>query len=932
MAPAAIHTLRVAEVYQQLETMPEGLSSGEVEARLRLFGPNSLPQTPPIPLWRKVVNHVIHPMAIVLWGAGLLALITGNLTLPWVIWFVVILNAAFSFWQEYRAEQAVSALSDLLPNVARVRRGGEEIMVSAQEIVPGDVLVLEQGSNVPADARVVQEYGLRTNQAALTGEAMASLKTVEASLREGLTDLERPNLVFMGSSIVSGTGLAVVFATGSLTQFGRIARLTQAPEPVASALQQEIVRLTRIVSIIAVALAVVVFVAGIIEVGIPLSDAFLLAIGILVATLPEGLRPTLTLSLAVAVQRLARKAVLVKRLATVETLGKVSVICTDKSGTLTHNQMTVCDLWVSGQRLKVTGAGYQPEGAFVPANGQLPHPRDLETLLTAAALCNNARLLAPSAEHPRWTALGDQTEAALRVCALKDGLSVPTLEETYPRVHELPFEASRKRMSTIHRNGQSEIAFVKGAPKEILQHSSHILLNGELHSLDNDTCAEISQAIDDYARRALRVLAIACHVLPAREGAYTPEAVERDLTFLGLAAMMDPPRAEVTSAMNILAQAGVRVVMITGDYGLTAESMARRIGMLHANHTRIVTGSDIDSMSDDELTAAVQDDVLFARVAPDHKLRVVTAFQRLGNTVAVIGDGVNDGPALRKADVGVAMGKSGTDVAREAADMILANDDFGAIVSAVQEGRAIYRNIRKFITYILASNIPEILPFILTALFELPLALTVAQILAIDLGTDLLPALALGIEPPEPDIMSSEPQKRRQRLVDRTLIARALWLGGIEAVLCYAGFFAVYLIAGEVALPGFSWLDRLARSSELQISSDEVYVLARTVFFAGVVTAQIGSAFAGRRERPGVHELGWFSNSYLLAGIGFEVLLALALIYLDPLARLFEHLPLPPVMWIGLAIYPLALYALDRLRKELAAHSGQRSLNGKEPA
>ncbi len=932
MTTKPLHALRPADVYTVLETSPEGLSSGEAEARLRLFGPNVLPQPPSIPLWRKILDHMIHPMAIVLWAAGLLALITGHPTLPWAIWFVVFLNAAFSFWQEYRAEQAVSALSRLLPNFARVVRDGEEALIPAGEVVPGDMLVLEQGNNVPADARVVQQYGLRTNQAALTGEAMASINTEGASLREGLTDLERPNLIFMGSTVVSGTGHAVVFATGSMTQFGRIARLTQAPEEVASPLEREIIRLTRILSVIAVVLAAAVFGAGVIDVGIPRAEAFLLGIGILVATLPEGLRPTLTLSLAVAVQRLARREVLVKKLATIETLGKVSVICTDKSGTLTHNQMTVTDLWVAGCRLKVTGAGYQPEGAFVPANGSLPKPQDLRALLTAAALCNNARLLPPTAEHPRWSALGDQTEAALRACALKHEISAPALETVYPRIHELPFDASRKRMSTIHRNGQSEIAFVKGAPKEVLEHSTHILHSGETRPLDHATRAEISQAIDGYARRALRVLAIACHELPTRDGTYTTENVEHNLTFLGLAAMMDPPRAEVTTAMQMFAQAGIRVVMITGDYGLTAESMARRIGMLPARRTRIVTGSDIDTMSSDDLDTIVQEDVLFARVAPEHKLRVVAAFQRLGETVAVIGDGVNDGPALRKADIGIAMGKSGTDVAREAADIILANDNFGAIVSAVEEGRAIYRNIRKFITYILASNIPEILPFVMTALFDLPLALTVAQILAIDLGTDLLPALALGIERPEPDIMADQPPKRDRRLVDRPLIARAFWLGGIETVLCYGGFFAVYLMTGEAMLPDLSLLDKLIPSLELQVSPDEVYVLARTVFFAGVVTAQIGNAFAGRREQPGVHELGWFTNSYLLAGIVLELLLALALIYFNPLARLFEHLPVPAGLWIGLGVYPLVLYGLDRLRKGWSVRSGQRAVERKEPA
>ncbi|MBN1317866.1 MAG: cation-transporting P-type ATPase, partial [Anaerolineales bacterium] len=881
MQSRPIYTLRPTEALTALETSMKGLSSEEAERRLDLFNSNKLPQPTSTPLWRKILNHAIHPMALVLWAAGLLALVSGHPTLPWAIWFVVIINAIFSFWQEYRAEQAVTALSALLPNDARVVRQGQEMLLQVKEIVPGDILVLEQGNNVPADARVVEQYGLRTNQAALTGESLPSVKVKEASLREGLTELERPNLVFMGTSVVSGTGYAVVFATGARTQFGRIARLTQTPEEITSPLEQEIIRLTRVLSVIALAVAATVFGVAIVDVGIPTGEAFLLAIGILVAALPEGLRPTLTLSLAVAVQRMARREVLVKKLATIETLGKVSVICTDKSGTLTHNQMTVKELWVSGQKLSVTGAGYQPGGRIMSGNNIHLPVQDIQAFLTAAVLCNNSRLLPPSDNNPLWRVLGDQTEAALHVCALKAGLNRAMIEGLYPRVHELPFDASRKRMSTIHDNGEIRIAFVKGAPKEVLQCSSHILIAGEKHSLDGKTRQEIEHAIDGYARHALRVLAVARRELPPRQGGYTSRAVENDLTFLGLAAMMDPPRAEVTSAIKTFKEARIRVVMITGDYGLTAETMARRVGMVSAEPVSIVTGSDIDLMDDNALEAIVQDNVLFARVSPEHKLRVVAAFQRRGEIVAVTGDGVNDGPALRKADIGIAMGKTGTDVAREAADIILTNDDFSAIVDAIEEGRAIFRNIRKFMTYILASNIPEILPFILSALFGFPLALTVAQILAIDLGTDLIPALALGVERPEPDIMESAPQKPQQGLINGRLVARSLWLGSIETVLCYIGFFGVFWFESQYNLS--EWLPQLSGGA---IPSETTYVLARTVFFAGVVTTQIGNAFTARREGPGVHKLGWLSNPYLIGGLAFEIFLALALIYFRPLAQL----------------------------------------------
>jgi Ca2+-transporting ATPase len=925
MRSSAVHVLRPGEVYASLDTSREGLSSDEAEERLRLFGPNTLPEHTQSPLWRQVSVHVAHPMALLLWAAGLLALLIGDWTLPWVIWFVILINAGFSFWQEHRAQQAVAALSSLLPSYSRVLRDGQEDLIPSEQVVPGDVLVLAQGDNIAADARVVEQYGLRANQAALTGEALAATKTEYASLREGLTELERPNLVFAGSSVVSGTGRAVVFATGTLTQFGRIARLTQAVEEPPSPLQQEIWRLTRIISIIAFGIGLIVFGVGIADVGVTRTEAFLLAIGIIVAMMPEGLRPTLTLSLAIAVQRLARRGVLVKKLATVETLGRVSVVCTDKSGTLTHNQMTVREVWVAGRRLHVSGAGYEPKGTFTPVTHEMPLDSDLKAALSAAMLCNNARLLPPSPDRPQWSSLGDQTEAALRVCALKANLDEQAINATYPRLHELPFDAARKRMSTIHRNGQGEVAFVKGAPKEILARCSHVLIDGEARLLDARIAAQIMAANDNYARQALRVLALARRELPPREGSYTPERIEQDLTFLGLAAMMDPPRKEVTTAMRIFDEAGIRVVMITGDYGLTAESIARRLGMLHTERPHILTGADLDMMTDEELRIVLAGEVIFARVAPEHKLRVVAAFQSRGDVVTVIGDGVNDAPALRKADVGAAMGRSGTDVAREAADIILTSDNFAALVSAVEEGRALFQNIRKFITYILASGVPEITPFVLTALLQIPLALTVAQILAIDLGTDLLPALALGAERPEPDVMARAPRIQSRRLVDHGLIARSLWLGGIETVLCYIAFGTAYFAAGYLVLPGFTRPDWLGPPGGLADSADQVYVLATTVFFAGVVMAQVGNAFTCRRETPGVHRLGWFTNPFLLAGIAFEILLALALIYFRPLAGLFGHVPLPLATWLALVLFAPVLYGLDRLRKSLVLRKLRRA-------
>lgn len=911
MPPHPIHALRIAEVFPALATSADGLAPEEVASHLALYGPNVLAEPPEAPLWQKWVALATHPMALLLLGAGFIAMLDGRLILGLIIWVVVLVNAGFTFWQEYRAEQAVVNLKRLLPVYARVSRGRNETQILASEVVPGDVLILAEGDNIPADARVVEAYGLRVNNASLTGEAMPARKTAEASLQDDLTEIERPNLIFAGTSVVSGTGRAVVYATGMTTQFGRITRLTQAVKEEPSRLYQNIQQMTRTISLVALALGGIVLVVSHFDLGLPWVEAFFLAIGLIVAVIPEGLLPTVTLSLAIAVQRLSRQGVLVKQLSIIETLGTTSVICTDKSGTLTQNQMTIREVWSGGQHLNVSGVGYEPTGDITPARP------DLEPLLMAALLCNNARLIPPGPERPTWSSLGDQTEAALRVLALKGGLAEREALSSHPRLHELPFDARRKRMSTIHRNQRGEVAFVKGAPKEVLQLCSRIWWDGQIQPLDEATRAEIMAVNDIYARRALRVLALAYRPLPPRQGSYTPQTVEQDLVFLGLVGMMDPPRPEVAEAVAVCRSAGIRIAMITGDYGLTAESVARRVGLLTTPNPHILTGAELDEMSDEELQTLLAEEVIFARMAPEHKLRLVAAFQARGEVVAVSGDGVNDAPALRKADIGIAMGITGTDVAKQAADVILTNDNFGAIVQAIAEGRAVYDNLRKFMTYIFASNVPELLPFLITGLFKLPLALTVPQILAIDLGTDVLPALALGMEKPEPDVMRRPPRPRHQPLLDKGLMARAfLWLGLIETVLCYAGFAFVYAVAGDTTfLPALALPDWLPAREWFVPAAATVYPLATTVFHAGVVMAQIGNLFACRTEIGRVRRVGWFSNGMMWLGVAAAISLILLLIYIPPFASVFHHEPLPGIYWSFLVLYAPILFALEWGRK-----------------
>lgn len=934
METGSIYQLRPAQVYSALETSAQGLTTAQVGERLGLFGMNLLSEEVEPPLWKNLLEHLFHPLALILEAAGLLAVVIGDWVLGLIILGVIFVSTFASFVREYRTGKAMDALRRLLPAYARVLRDGSELSLPASELVPGDLLILAEGDNIPADARVVEEYGLRINNATLTGEAVPARKTADASLRQGISEVERPNLVFAGTSIVSGTGRAVVYATGMLTQFGRIAHLTQTVAEGPSPLQEELLSLSRKISLFALGLALIVFMIGESDISLKWTDAFLLALGVMVAVVPEGLPATITLALARAGQRLAQKGIFVKKLAVIETLGTVSTICTDKSGTLTQNQMTVREVWVGGQALQLSGVGYEPVGEFLPSPAGQPFEPDLKELLAAATLCNNSRLSPPTTQRPYWTSLGDQTEAALRVAALKGGVDEQALNQRLPRIHELPFDARRKRMSTIHQaKNNIQIAYVKGAPREVLQLCTHVLLNGQAQPLDEGSRNVIMAMNDDYARRALRVLAVASRELQPRSGAYSVERVEQELTFLGLMAMQDPPRPEVAEAVATCQRAGIRMVMITGDYGLTAESLARRVGMLHTPDPLIITGAELDALDEIEAKALFDKEVIFARMAPEHKLRLVAALQSRGEVVAVTGDGVNDAPALRKADVGFAMGIIGTDVAKDAADIVLTTDNFASVIQAIREGRALYENLRKVLTYIFSSNVPQVLPFLVTALFGVQPALAARQILAIDFGTDMLPALGLSMERPEPGIMKHPPRRRSQHLVDGSLLRRAFgWLGVIEAILCYLGYFSVYWLTGDSpmlngsAFPAPGWFNLLLHlpfvrslSADLgSLTSIEVDALASTVFFVGVVTAQIGNAFACRTDEIQHNRLlGWFSNRYLLGSVLAEIVMILALVYYVPLQTQFGHFNIPAVLWGALVLNAIVLYGLDWLRKWL---------------
>ena len=932
----SIHTLPVSEVYGALRTQPRGLTQAEADERLQRFGRNAIREVKGKPLYLKFVANFTHLMAILLWVGGIVGFIAQMPQLGIAIWMVNLINGAFSFWQEYRAEKATETLRQLIPHYVRVLRDGEERRILAEELVPGDMMLLAEGDRISADGRLVEEAELRVDQSTLTGESHPVRKTSEAILRTDLAHIELPNLVFAGTSVAAGMAKAAVFATGMESEFGKIAHLTQALEEELSPLQKEMIYATKVVTAIAVGAGLLFFVLAVLMAGVNLTEGFIFALGMIVAFVPEGLLPTVTLALAMGTQRMARRHALIKRLSAVETLGCTTLICTDKTGTLTQNEMTVRDLWLAGRRLAVTGVGYAPEGQILDAGQPVPTPvdGDLCQLLVTAGLCNNARLLPPNSESPRWTVLGDPTEAALQVVALKAGLDLEAEVRRTPRLRELPFDSRRKRMSTIHSLGnrkskiKNRVAYVKGAPKEVLALCTRIRLDGQECPLDDGLRAQIMAANDDYARNGLRVLAVAMRNLtPHPRGPLSPllagegrggrgewgevgevETIERDLTFLGLVAMMDPPRQEVTEAVQKCHRAGIRIIMITGDYGLTAESIARRIGIIRGSQPRIVTGADLDAMDEEALKTALQEEVIFARVAPEHKLRVVSALKEVGHVVAVTGDGVNDAPALKKADIGVAMGIAGTDVAKEAADMILTDDNFASIINAVEEGRAVYSNIKKFTTYIFTSNTPEAVPFVLFALSQarIPLALNVMHILSIDLGTDIMPALALGAEPPEPGVMDWPPRDLKEHVITLPLLVRAYpWLGMIQSLAAMAAFYFQYWMNGYWG----QWLDLPA--------SGLLYRSATAMTLASVVATQIGNLFAQRTERNSVFRIGLFSNRLVWVGIATELTLISLIVYVPLFQGFIGTAAFPLKNWLFLFAWTPSLLLADELRKAL---------------
>lgn len=848
---------------RDLRTGAEGLGSREAARRLSVQGPNVLPSARRAGWARQVLRQFTHPLALLLWVAAVLSSVSGTPVLTWAILAVIVINALVAFLQERQAEKAVEALSRYLPLQARVVRDGAVTTIPATELVTGDVLVISEGDRVSADARLLRG-SVEVDLSALTGESAPVVRAAGgADTAERLVDA--PDAVFSGAECTSGDARAVVFATGAATELGRIAALSRRGAPGPSPLERQVRRSTWLIAAVAVGVGALFLPLGLVA-GLSLPEAAVFAIGLLVANVPEGLLPTITLALAVGVRVLARTGALVKQLSAVETLGSTTVICTDKTGTLTQNAMRVNRLWTMDGDHDPTERG-----------------GTLTALAEVMADCNQLERTS------------DPMEAALRDAAAEAGIDVA------PRVATFAFDPERKRMSVVSRRSGALVVAVKGAPEGLLPLCASISGEDGVEPMSETARAAATAAVDGFARRGLRVLALA-----AKNTDEVPEdaaSAESELCLLGLVALLDPPRPEVAASVDACHSAGITIHVVTGDNGRTATEIARQVGIAA---DRVVAGPDADALSEPELDRLLAEpgEIVFSRSTPEGKLRIAEALQHQGQIVAMTGDGVNDAPALHRADIGVAMGRSGTDVAREAAAMILTDDNFATIVTAVREGRRAYDNLRKFVLYIFVHAVPEVLPFVLFALPGglIPLPLTVLQILAIDLGTEILPALALGRERGEPDLMSRRPRPRSEQLITRHLLFRA-WalMGSISAVLAVAVYFAVLVSGGWTPGAAVGPGDAL----------HPIYLQATTATFAAIVACQVGTAFAARTERTSLRALGVFSNRPLLAAIGAELLFAAALCYLPPMQSVFGTAALPGWVVALLVPCPVIVWGAD---------------------
>ncbi|MBN1261132.1 MAG: cation-translocating P-type ATPase [Anaerolineae bacterium] len=901
------HTLSVEQAVSTLETnVVEGLTSQEAAARQKRYGFNELQERPPTPLWKRVLAQLSDFIVMILIISAVISGLMGDIIEAIVIMAIVILNTAIGVIQESRAEEALAALKKMAAPDAHVIRDGHRITIRSRELVPGDIVLLEAGNIVPADVRLLESVNLKVEEASLTGESLPVNKQANLVLDETAGLGDRRNCAYMSTMVSYGRGAGVVIGTGMKTEIGKIAEMIQAVEEEQTPLQRKLDQLGKTLGVGSLVVCGLVFAVGLVRAllaGNPLTfglvqEFFMLAVSLAIAAVPEGLAAVVTICLALGMQEMVKRHALIRRLPAVETLGSATVICSDKTGTLTQNQMTVTRISVMDAEYDVTGRGYSPSGEFVVAGDSVSLEKQpvLRQALLIGLLCNDA-LLEENTDDGAAThrMVGDPTEGAMIVAAAKAGYWGKVFAEKFPRVSELPFDSERKRMTTIHDlsgaradaekfglNGHTLVAFVKGAPDIVLDHCTHAQSAQGPAPITDAFRERILNANASMASQALRVLGVAYRPLEAVPDEPTPEGLENDLVFVGLVGMIDPARPEVVPAIRKARGAGLRTIMVTGDYAATAAAIATEIGVLRPGG-RVVSGRELEEMSDAELQAVIADVDVFARVAPNHKVRIVEALRAQGHVAAMTGDGVNDAPALKRADIGVAMGITGTDVSKQTADMVLTDDNYVSIVSAIEQGRVIYSNIRKFVYFLLSCNLAEISIIFLATLFGWDSPLTVIQLLWLNLLSDGAPALALGLEKGDPDLMDRPPRPPQEPVINREMISGVIvQTVAITATALFAYWRGMMYFAPKM---GFT------------THADATHV-AQTMAFVTLVLSELARAYTARSERYPLFKLGVFSNRFMQMAIGFSVVLLLVVVYVPFLQPIFNTIPLDLSEWL----------------------------------
>jgi Ca2+-transporting ATPase len=910
----------IENLYHELGTGPEGLSDQEARLRLQKYGPNVLPMGHRDNLAQRFLIQFKNMFNILLLVASFLSFASGiaygddgSLQMGLAILSVVLLNAFFSLFQEHRAERAVKAISVLVPKKTKALREGQVKEVDVTDVVPGDILSLEEGDRVPADLRLTSAFEVTVDNSTLTGESEPRRRfaTMPPNMLTG-NPLDLQNILFTGTTMVSGVARGIALFTAKETQFGRIVSLSTVVKEPMSVLQKDIDYTAKINLLVALIVSAIFFSVALLFVGLSIVDGIMFAIGVAICLVPEGFQLTVSLSLALTALIMAKRNVVIKRLSSVETLGSMTAMCVDKTGTITSGEMMVEKLWASGRIFEVTGDGYSPNG-FITFDGHKINGKDwlpVHRVIEASAFCNNAELKPPSDRIGRWSVLGDPTDGAFLVFATKGGFNVSNALAENPRIGIIPFDSHRRMMTSIHMNPEgAAMAYTKGAGSEVLAHCINVFDGDEDECLPltDELRDAITRQMDNFASEGLRVLALASRdISGSEELTKSPQDIEKGMTFLGLAALHDPPRPKVAEAVREAKRAGIRVLMLTGDHELTAYSIAKKVGIITTAESKVVTGRELSEMSDEDLKKIlIEGECAFARITPEQKLRIVQILKANGEVVALTGDGVNDSPALIEANAGIAMGVGGTDVARESADMVLLDNDFTSIVEAGKLGRAAFDNLRKFVYYVYTHNFAELLTFIAFVLLRTPLPLLVIQVLAIDLGMDVAPSLSLIMEPPDPAIMMKSPRKSRTRLINITMIIRSAVVGSIIGAGAVLYAFSVWHSGG--------WT--LGMSG---VPNPLIYARGTSIVMSGIMIGQLGNLLATRTDSKFTTRPNPLKNRWLFPAIFIEFVVMAVIIYVPFLQPLFGTAPLLPSDWLFLSLLAPLAFILEELRKSLS--------------